>query len=87
VIFLTAMLISVSTLFVKQHILLDVLAGAAWAFAAWFAAGRLYPRLAVQGTDPPEALKRLIWRAAVPLLVYTAVLLFLVDLHYRRILP
>jgi membrane-associated phospholipid phosphatase len=86
-IFLVAMLISVSTLFVKQHILLDVLAGAAWAFAAWFAAGRLYPRLAAPGTSPPEALKRLAWRAALPLLLYTALLVFLADLHYRRILP
>ncbi|MGA2533023.1 MAG: phosphatase PAP2 family protein [Candidatus Aminicenantales bacterium] len=86
-IFLTAMLISVSTLFVKQHILLDVLAGAAWAFAAWFAAGRLYPRLAGPGTAPPEALKHLVWRAALPLLLYTALLVFFADLCYRRILP
>ena len=86
-IFLTAALISVSTLFVKQHIFLDVLAGAAWAFAAWFAAGRLYPRLAAASTSPAEALKRLILRAALPLLLYTAILIFLADLHYRRILP
>lgn len=86
-IFLVAALISVSTLFVKQHILLDVLAGAAWAFAAWVAAGLLYPRFAAPGAAPREALKRFVWRAALPLLAYTAVLLFLADLHYRRILP
>jgi membrane-associated phospholipid phosphatase len=86
-IFLTAMLVSVSTLFVKQHILLDVLAGAAWAFAAWFAAGLLYPRLAAPGTDPPEVFKRLVRKAVLPFFIYTLVLFFLVDLHYRRILP
>lgn len=86
-IFLTAMLISVSTLFVKQHIVLDVLAGAAWAFAAWFAAGRLYPRLAAPGMGPAEALKRLMGKTALPFLLYTALLVFLADLHYRRILP
>jgi membrane-associated phospholipid phosphatase len=86
-IFLMAMLISVSTLFVKQHILLDVLAGAAWAFAAWFGAGLLYPRLAAPGTGPREAFKRLVGRVALPLLLYTALLVFLADLHFRRILP
>jgi membrane-associated phospholipid phosphatase len=86
-IFLTALLISLSTLFVKQHILLDVLAGAAWAFAAWFAAWRLYPRLAAPDMEPPEAFKRLIRKAALPLLIYMVLLFFLFDLHYRRILP
>ena len=82
-----AALISVSTLFVKQHIVLDVLAGAALAAAAWFAAGALYPRLAPAGTAPGPALKRVFKRAALPLLVYTAALVLLADLHYRRILP
>ncbi len=86
-IFMTAVLISVSTLFVKQHILLDVLAGAAWAFASWFAAGRLYPRLAAAGVGPAGVLKRIITTAALPLLPYTVVLVFLADLYYRRILP
>lgn len=86
-VFFTALLISVSTLFVKQHILLDVLAGAAWAFAAWFTAGRLYPRLSTLDMAPPDAFKRLIRKAALPLLIYMALLFFLFDLHYRRILP
>jgi len=86
-ILLTAALISVSTLFVKQHIVLDVVAGAAWAFAAWFAAGYLYPRLAAPGLDPPEAFKRLIRRMALPLLLFMALLFLLADIFYRRILP
>jgi len=86
-ILLAAALISLATLFVRQHILLDVLAGAAWAFAAWLAAGRLYPLLAPAGAAPTEALKRLIGRAALPLLFYATLLIFLADLHYRRILP
>jgi membrane-associated phospholipid phosphatase len=86
-IFLTAVLVSVSTLFVKQHILLDVVAGAAWAFAAWFAAGLLYPRFATPGTRPPDAFKRLARKVVLPFFLYTLILFFLVDLHYRRILP
>lgn len=86
-ILLTAALISVSTLFVKQHILLDVLAGGVWAVVAWLAAGRLYPLLAPAGTGPVQGLRRLTLRAALPLLLYGAMLIFLADLHYRRILP
>ncbi len=86
-IFVTAALISVSTLFIRQHIILDVLAGAAWAFAAWLAAGRLYHRLAPAGASPREALRTLVRRAALPLLPYTLLLIFLADLYYRRILP
>jgi membrane-associated phospholipid phosphatase len=86
-ILLSAALISISTLFVKQHILLDVLAGAALAVAAWSTAGRLYHRLAPAGASPREALRTLVRRAALPLLLYTGLLIFLADLHYRRILP
>lgn len=84
---LTASLISVSTLFIKQHILLDVIVGAAWAFAAWQAAARLYPRLAAPDMRPPEAFKHLIRKAALPLFLYMVLLFFLFDLHYRRVLP
>jgi membrane-associated phospholipid phosphatase len=38
-----AALISVSTLFVKQHLVSDVVAGIAWAFTCWKMAGWLWP--------------------------------------------
>lgn len=42
---LLASAITLSTLFVKQHIVPDVLAGGVWAFVAYWASGRVYARL------------------------------------------
>lgn len=39
-----AIVVSLSTLFVKQHIVLDVVAGVGWAFGWWWIVGRLYER-------------------------------------------
>lgn len=60
-----AMLISVSTLFTKQHILLDVVFGIVWAFVAWAVAGFLYPRVADADAEPRAALKQM-FRAILP---------------------
>ena len=57
---LVAFLITLSALFVKQHIVLDVVAGILWAFLAWGLANRLYPRLTDPNAPPQAALKRLI---------------------------
>ncbi len=84
---LTAALISISTLFVKQHVVLDVAAGVGLAVAAWLAAGRLYPRLSAPETDPRRALRRVTIRTGLPLVPYTALLILIADLFYRRILP
>ena len=56
-IFWLAFVISVSTLFVKQHILYDVISGTAWAFAAWWIAGKLYDRIRKPELDAPATLK------------------------------
>ncbi len=58
--------ITASTLLVKQHLLADAAAGLPWAFAAWFAAGRLYPRLAPGGVSHRQAFRALARRAALP---------------------
>ncbi len=84
---ITAGLISISTLFVKQHVVLDVVAGIGLAVAAWLAADRLYPRLAGSEADPLRALRRVTVRAGLPLVPYTAFLILIADLFYRRILP
>ncbi len=83
----TAGLISISTLFVKQHVVLDVVAGVALTWGAWLAAGKLYPWLAAREDDPRRALRRVVARAALPLVPYTALLILLADLYYRRIIP
>ncbi|HOX47193.1 MAG TPA: phosphatase PAP2 family protein [Myxococcota bacterium] len=58
--------ISLSTLLVKQHVLLDVLAGAVWAFASWTAAGRLLPRASRGEPEPLQALGRALSPRAWP---------------------
>lgn len=58
--------ITASTLLVKQHLLADIAVGLPCAFAAWFAAGRLYPRLAPEGATHREAFRALARRAALP---------------------
>jgi membrane-associated phospholipid phosphatase len=59
-----ALLLSIATAFVKQHLLVDVVAGVVWAFAAWSAAGRLYARLGGGETEARDALNRMLRRAA-----------------------
>lgn len=52
--------ISAATVLVKQHLLIDVMAGAVWAFAAWTIAVRHYARR--QGFDqPPLVALRRMW--------------------------
>ncbi|HZX41871.1 MAG TPA: phosphatase PAP2 family protein [Myxococcaceae bacterium] len=72
--FSTAVAISVATLLVKQHVLVDVVGGIALAPATWMVSGRLYPAL-VKEAGPREALGRVARRAAVPALAVVAVML------------
>jgi len=81
---LGAALITLSTLFVKQHILLDAVLGIAWGFAAWFAAGRLYPSLVGPAGAPADALKRLVRKAVPATLIYLVILLLVAAFVLRR---
>ncbi len=64
-VFITALAISVSTLFVKQHILYDVVGGFIWAVGCWKVAGYLYPRMANTALPAPVALRNMIVRPFV----------------------
>lgn len=78
-----AALISVSTLFTKQHILLDVVFGIVWAFVAWWAAGFFYPRVADVGVEPRAALKQM-FRTILPgVAVFLAALFVAVEILRR----
>ncbi|MCC6899317.1 MAG: phosphatase PAP2 family protein [Polyangiaceae bacterium] len=62
---LLAALISASTLFVKQHIVIDVAVGIPWGLGAWLLAKRLYPKLVDPALPPERALVQLVtlpWR-------------------------
>src|SRR4030042_2973407 len=52
IVFFVAVLITLSALFVKQHIVADVVAGLCWAFASWMLAGTLYQFLTSPNVDP-----------------------------------
>ena len=76
-ILLTTVAVTVSTLFVKQHIVADVAAGIAWAFGAWWAAGRLLPILCGETQDARQAFRRVALRAGIPALVASVALVAL----------
>jgi membrane-associated phospholipid phosphatase len=71
-----AILISISTMFVKQHLIVDVIAGLALASASWYLAGKVYSLLTKPRMDAPMALKQMTFRLAPFVLVY-GVALFL----------
>jgi membrane-associated phospholipid phosphatase len=77
-----AILISLSTLFIKQHILYDVVSGTVWAFAAWGLAGKLYARWRQPEWDAPTTIKAIGRRMAPALLIGAALLILL-----SRIVP
>lgn len=76
----TALLITVSTLFVKQHIVADVVAGILWASAAWIAARFFYPRWREAGSDAKAAFWRMVRKSAV----FAAFSVFLIVLFALR---
>lgn len=73
---LVALLITVSTLFVKQHILADVIAGVAWAVVSWMVAGWLYRRWQLEDGDAKEAYRRMM-RNLAPFFAVIALLMVL----------
>lgn len=86
-VFLTALLITVATLFVKQHIVLDVAAGVAWGFGAWVAAGSVYRLFADPAGEPRREFLRMVRKAATAAAALIVLTILLADLHYGRILP
>lgn len=52
-------LVTVAPVFVKQHLVVDVVLAVPWGLASWALASRLYARLAPRGATAPEALASL----------------------------
>lgn len=69
VLFLIAFGITVSTVLVKQHFVVDVVAGLFWAAGSWHAASLLYARLVPAAADAPSALRLLMVRLSPVALV------------------
>lgn len=74
---LLAGMITISALFVKQHIILDVVVGTGWAFAAWILAGYLY-RLFIDPHLNAQVGLRQMTRKLVPIFVMFSTILILV---------
>jgi len=80
IIFLIAVVISISALFVKQHILIDVVAGIIWAFIAWILAGYIYRSLIDSKMDPMTGLRHMVKKLIPVVLLYSVIASFVVWL-------
>ena len=75
IVFFVAVLITLSTLFVKQHVMADIVVGLCWAFASWALAGNLYEFLTGPNVDPRTGLKQMMKKLA-PVMFLFAVVVF-----------
>jgi len=73
---LLAVMITISTLFVKQHVVVDVVMGLLWALWAWPVAKHLYPFLADPHSEADAALRQMGKYLAPFILSYLMFLLF-----------
>jgi membrane-associated phospholipid phosphatase len=64
VIFVVAGMITLSVLFLKQHIIVDALTGILLAFGTWWLATQLYPLMIDPKAQPRAALKHMLRRTA-----------------------
>ncbi len=79
-----AALVTISTVLIKQHIILDAALGVVWGLASWAAAGRLYPALGGIGVSPAEGLKRLVHKISPPMFAYLAALMLVALFVLRK---
>ena len=75
IVFLIAMLITLSALFVKQHVIADIVAGVCWAIASWSLAGYGYRSLVGPYIDYRVGLKRMMLKLT-PIVITFAVVFF-----------
>lgn len=80
IVFCVAVLITLSALFVKQHVIADVAVGVCWAFAFWSLAGHLYKSLVDPNIDPRVGLKQMLKRLAPIVVIFTGVIFSMIYL-------
>jgi membrane-associated phospholipid phosphatase len=83
--FVVAAMITLSTLFVKQHVIVDVVAGLALSGASWMVGGRFYRRITADGADARTALLRLPRKLAPILMTYLALILIVILINELRL--
>lgn len=79
VILLVAMLITISALFVKQHVIVDVVIGIGWALGSWSLAAKVYRFLVDLNIAPRAGLKQMM-KKVTPILITFALVIFSVIL-------
>jgi len=82
-----AILITFSTIFVKQHLIIDAVAGIILAGGAWGAANFLYPRLADPRREARPAFKQMMRRTAPLALLLLAIILLAADIVWKKWIP
>ena len=70
IVLILTVMITVSTLFTKQHIIFDAATGILWAFGAWGLSNYLYPYLTNQKDSPRIALRQMFKKIGI-LSIYT----------------
>jgi membrane-associated phospholipid phosphatase len=84
VVFFVAALITLSALFVKQHVIADVVAGVCWAFTAWSLAGSLYKFLIRKNIDPRTGLKQMLKKFAPIMFMFILVIFSMICFYSYR---
>ena len=74
IILFIALLITCSALFVKQHVIADVVIGLCWAFMAWSLAGSFYKFVVDPEIDPRAGLKKMLRRVSPLMVTFTLVI-------------
>jgi membrane-associated phospholipid phosphatase len=75
IIFFLAVMITLSALFVKQHIIIDVVVGIFWAFTAWTLGGYSYRLLTDPRSDARVGLKQMTGKVILAVFAFSVVVL------------
>jgi membrane-associated phospholipid phosphatase len=79
-VFFLAGMITISALFVKQHIVLDVVVGTGWAFAAWVLAGYLYRLLVNPHLNAQVGLQKMTKKLVPVFVVFSSIFILVIWL-------
>lgn len=86
-VFTIAAFITISTVFVKQHLVIDAVAGCVWAGGAWGLAKCLYPRLVDPHQEARPAFKQMMKRMAPLALILFILIMLGAGLYWKNIIP
>lgn len=83
VVFFLAVMITLSAVFVKQHIIIDIVAGIFWAFGSWILAGHLYRYFTYPCADAFSSLKHMIKRLAPVFFMFSIIIFSFILVRWK----